>query len=61
MFLVGQLSGLVKNFNLGIYSDIMNVITFRLCMVVLLIALYLFIPLSVTLTIFQGHNNVKQF
>ena len=30
-------------------------------MVVLLIVLYLFIPLAVTLTIFQGHSDVKQF
>ena len=29
-------------------------------MMVLLIELYLFIPLSVTLTIFQGHSSVKQ-
>ena len=30
-------------------------------MMVLLIELYLFIPLSVTLTTFQGHSSVKQF
>ena len=29
-------------------------------MMVLLTELYLFVPLSVTLTIFQSHNNVKQ-
>ena len=52
MFFVGQVSGLVENFNVGIYSDTINVINVTLCMVVLLIELYLFIPLSVTLTIF---------
>ena len=51
---VSQVSGLVKNFTIGIYSD-------KLCMMVLLIELYLFISLSVTMTIFQGHSSVKQF
>ena len=53
MFLVGQVSGLVKNFNMGIYSDTINVIDIKLCMVVLLFKLYLFIPLSVIFTIFS--------
>ena len=61
MFLVGQVSGLVENFNNGIYSDTMNVISVKLCRMVLLFELYLFIPLSVTLTMFQGHRNVEQF
>ena len=52
--------GLVENFNFGIYSDIIIVVNVNLCMMVLLIEVYLFIPLSVTLTIFQGHSNVKQ-
>ena len=30
-------------------------------MMVLLIELYLFIPILVTLTIYQGHSSVKQF
>ena len=58
MFFLGQLSGLVINFNIGIYSDTLTVINVKLCMMVLLIELYLFIPFSVTLTIFQGHSNV---
>ena len=33
----------------------------KLCMIVLLIELYLFIPHSVTLALFQGHSNVKMF
>ena len=52
MFFVGQVSWLVENFNFGIYSDIINVINVKLCMMVLPIKLNLFIPLSVTLTIF---------
>ena len=60
MFTVSQESGLVKDFDIGIYSDTLNAISVTLFMV-LLIELYLFIPLSVILTIFQGHINVKQF
>ena len=61
MFFVGQVSGLVKNFNTGIYSNATNVINVKLCIVVPFIGLYLFIPLSVTLTILQGHSRVEQF
>ena len=52
MFLVGQVSGLVESFNIGIFSDTIHVINFKLCMVVVLIELYQFIPLSVTLIVF---------
>ena len=55
------MSGLVENFNTGMYSDTINVMNIKVYMMELLIELYLFIPLSVTLTIIQGHNNVKQF
>ena len=58
---VSQMSGLVKNCYIGIYSDTMYVINVEVCMMVLLIELYLFIPLSVTLTIFQGNSTFKQF
>ena len=61
MFVVGQVSGLVKKFNIWISSDTMNVINAKLCVVVPLIELYLFVPLSLTLTIFHGHSNVEQF
>ena len=37
-----------------------NAINVKICMMVLLIELYLFFPLSVTVTIFQGHSSVKQ-
>ena len=61
-FFVCQVSGFVENFNIGIYSDTINVTDVKFYVMVLLIELYLFIhvPLSVTLTIFLGHNNVKQ-
>ena len=61
MFFISQVSGLAQNFDMGIYSHTVNVINVKLCMMVLLLELYLFIPLSVTLTIFQGHSNVKLF
>ena len=45
MFLFGQMSGLVRHFYIGIFSDTINV---KLCTVVLLIELYRF----------QGHSSV---
>ena len=51
MFLVGQVAKLVKNLNTWIFSDTLNVINDKLCMMTLLIELYLFIALSVTLAI----------
>ena len=53
------MSGFVKNFNTGIYSYTVNVIIVNFFMMVVLIELYLFIPFSVTLTIFQSHSNIK--
>ena len=61
MILVSQVSRLVKNYNIGIYSDTINVINVKCCMVVLLFELYLFIPLSVTVAIFQRHSDVEYF
>ena len=61
MFFASQLSGLVENFNTGIFSEKINVINVKLCMKALHIELYLFITLSVSLTLFQGHCSVKQF
>ena len=55
------MSGLVENFIIVIYSDIIYVINVELCMMVLLVELYLFIPLSMTSTTFQGQGNVEQF
>ena len=60
-FFVGQVSGLVENYNNVIFSDKINVINVKLYVMVLFIESYLFIPLSVTLAIFQGHGTVEQF
>ena len=54
MFLVDEVSGLVENFNIGILSDTIIVINVKLSMLVQHIELYLFIILSVTMTLFQG-------
>ena len=48
MFLIGEVSGLVENFNIGIFSGTLNVINVNLCMVALFMELYLFILLLVT-------------
>ena len=61
MFFVVQVSGLVEHFNIGICSDTINLTNVKLCTMVLLIELYLFIPLSVILTTFQSNGNVEQF
>ena len=52
----GRVSVCSKDFNASIFSD-----TVKLFMMVVLIVLYSFIPLSVTLIGFQGHSSVKQF
>ena len=59
--LVGQVSGLFGNFNIAIFSDTINWINVKLCMKVLHIELYMFITCSVTLALFKGHSNLKQF
>ena len=56
MFLLSQVSGLVEIINTWIFSDTINVVNVKLCMMILLIELHLFIPPSMTLTIFQGHS-----
>ena len=58
MFLIGQVSGHLDSFNIGIFSDTINVITVKVRTVVLLVELYLFIPLSVTSVILQCHSSV---
>ena len=61
MLLVDEVSGLVENFDIGIFSGTINVLNVKLCVMVLHIEVYLFSTLSVTLTLFQGHSIVKQF
>ena len=55
----GRVSAFGKNFNIVIFSNTINMITVKVCMMVVLIELYLLIPLSLTLIIFQGHNIVE--
>ena len=50
------MSGLVENFNIGIFSDTINIMYNKLCIMVLHIEPYLFITLSVTLTLFQSYT-----
>ena len=50
-----------KDFNITIFLDTINVINVKVCIMVELIELYPFIPLSVTLIVFQGHRSVTQF
>ena len=64
--MLGLLAGRVnlrrgKNFNVAIFLGIINVMYIKLCMMALLIELYPFKPLSVTLIVFQGHSSVKEF
>ena len=61
MFVVGCVPGLVGKFNIGIFSDTVNVINVKLCIAVLHIEHYLCITLSVTFTFYQGHSSVEQF
>ena len=42
MYLVGQVSARVKNLNIGIFSDTLNVINVKLCMMALRIQFHLF-------------------
>ena len=58
MFFFSQMSGLFKNFNIGIYSNTIDVKNVKLYLLVILIELYLFMPFSVTLVIFEGHSYV---
>ena len=51
----------VAKTNVVIFLDTINMINVKLCIMVVLIELYPFIPLSVTLIVFQGHSNVRQF
>ena len=39
----------------------LNMVNVKLCMMVVLIELYLFMLLSAILIVFQGHRDVKQF
>ena len=57
----GTLCACGKNFKVAIFLDTINIINVKLYNMVVVIGLYPFIPLSVTLIVFQGHSSVKQF
>ena len=57
----GRVSVCGKSFNVAIFSDTRNMINVKLCMMVVLVEFYLFIPLLVTWIVFQSHSGVKQF
>ena len=65
--MAGQLAGQLiicmwqKNFNITVFSDTINIINVKLGRMVVLTELFPFIPLSITLIVFQGNNSVKQF
>ena len=59
--LADQVSVCGKNFNVAIFSDTINVVNVKLCMMVILIEIYLFILHLVTLIVSQDHSSVKQF
>ena len=50
-----------QNFNIVIFSDTMNMMNVKLCMMVVLTELYPFTLLSMTLIVLQGHNSLTQF
>ena len=54
------MSGRVKDIDVANSLDTIHLINIKLCEMVLNIELRLFIPLSMTLTIFQGHSSVNQ-
>ena len=55
----GQLSECGKNLNIAIFCDTINIINVKFCMMIVLIELYPFIPLSATFIAFEVHSNVK--
>ena len=59
MFLVSQVSGLVKKLDIGIFSDTKSVTSFELCMIITLLRVYIFNVDLITLTFPQGHRFVR--
>ena len=60
-FFICQVSRLCQKLYIGSFSDTMNVINVKLCIVLLHIEFYLFIILSMTLTEFQDHSSANSF
>ena len=59
--LAGPLSICGIHFDVGIFSDTTDVVNIKLCIMVVLIEVYPFIPLSVTLIVFQRHRASDSF
>ena len=57
----GRVSRHVKSIDFAIFLGHANMINIKLYMMVLYIEFHLYVPLSMTLTILQGHSSVKQF
>ena len=49
-----------KNFNIGYFSDTIKAISFKLCMLITLLEIYIAIVGLVTLILVQGHRFVGQ-
>ena len=56
----GQVFRRSENLNVAIFLDTINIMKVKLCMPVVLTELYPFIPLSVTVIVFQIDSSVKQ-
>ena len=54
--MLGRVSICRKNFDVAIFSDTVNEVNVKLCMMVVFVELYPFIPLPVTLIVFQGQQ-----
>ena len=48
-----------KNFNVGVYSDTIKARSFKLCVIITLLGVYIVIIGLMTLTWFQGHKCVR--
>ena len=57
----GRVSVCGKHFNVAIFTDTINTMNVKVCVMVVLTELYLFILLSVTLIVYQGNSSVKRF
>ena len=57
----GRVSVRGKNLNVANLSDTKNMINVKLCLMIVLIELYPFIPLSVNFIVFHGHGSFEIF
>ena len=59
MFLLSQVSGLVEIINTWIFSDTITARSFKLCMILTMLRVYIAILGLLTLTLFQGHRCIR--